>query len=118
MLSWTTCSYAPWPCGIFGASGQLICCHEYTHTAVAEPFCAMVDGEQGVDLAKSLELPEDGEEPWERAVDMAHHSVDWKEVSKQVQYVSIRWQICHVNSMLLYCDHSRVSATTAFSLVP
>lgn len=88
-----------------------------THTPVAEPFCAMVNGEQGVDLAKSLELPEDGEEPWERTVDMAHHSVDWKEVSKQVQYVSICRQIWHSSSLLLHYDHSRVSATTAFSLV-
>ena len=42
---------------------------------------------QGLDLSAFLELPEDGEEPWNRSVDMAHHSVDWREVSKQVSYV-------------------------------
>ena len=38
---------------------------------------------QGVDLAASLGLPEDGEEPWDRTVDMAHHSVDWAETAKR-----------------------------------
>lgn len=35
-------------------------------------------------MSASLELAEDGEEPWDRAIDMAHHSVNWTEVSKQV----------------------------------
>lgn len=38
---------------------------------------------QGVDLAASLGLPEDGEEPWDRSVDMAHHSVDWAETARR-----------------------------------
>eukprot|EP00752_Nemacystus_decipiens_P018631 g16705.t1 len=38
---------------------------------------------QGVDLAVSLGLPEDGEEPWDRAVDMAHRSVDWAETARR-----------------------------------
>ena len=38
---------------------------------------------QGVDLAASLGLPEDGEEPWDRTVDMAHHSVDWAETARR-----------------------------------
>lgn len=38
---------------------------------------------QGVDLAASLGLPEDGEEPWDRTVDMAHHSVDWVETARR-----------------------------------
>lgn len=41
---------------------------------------------QGLDLSSLLELPKDGEEPWDRSVDMAHHSVDWREVSKQVRF--------------------------------
>lgn len=31
-------------------------------------------GSPGLD---HLELPEEGQEPWDRSVDMAHHSVDW-----------------------------------------
>eukprot|EP00903_Cladosiphon_okamuranus_P019202 g17658.t2 len=38
---------------------------------------------QGVDLGASLGLPEDGEEPWDRTVDMAHHSVDWAETTRR-----------------------------------
>lgn len=38
---------------------------------------------QGIpSLSKSLDLPEEGEEPWDRSVDMAHHSVDWVETAK------------------------------------
>ncbi|CAM9306993.1 unnamed protein product [Ectocarpus fasciculatus] len=38
---------------------------------------------QGIpSLSKSLDLPEEGEEPWDRSVDMAHHSVDWAETAK------------------------------------
>lgn len=38
---------------------------------------------QGVDLSASLDLPEAGEEPWDRSVDMAHHSVDWAGTHKE-----------------------------------
>ncbi|CAM9921910.1 unnamed protein product [Ectocarpus sp. 4 AP-2014] len=38
---------------------------------------------QGIpSLSKSLDLPDEGEEPWDRSVDMAHHSVDWAETAK------------------------------------
>ncbi|CBJ27722.1 hypothetical protein Esi_0083_0058 [Ectocarpus siliculosus] len=38
---------------------------------------------QGIpSLSKSLDLPEEGEEPWDRSVDMAHHTVDWAETAK------------------------------------
>lgn len=38
---------------------------------------------QGIpSLCKSLDLPEEGEEPWDRSVDVAHHSVDWAETAK------------------------------------
>lgn len=40
---------------------------------------------QGLDIAKSLGLPPDGEEPWERATDMAHNAVDWRAAYNQVQ---------------------------------
>ncbi len=38
---------------------------------------------QGVDLAASLGLPEAGEEPWDRTVDVAHHTVDWAETFRR-----------------------------------
>lgn len=44
---------------------------------------------QGLNSIKSLNLPESGEEPWDRSVDLAHNSVDWGEVSRQVLSVAI-----------------------------
>lgn len=60
---------------------------------------------QGEEISELADLPEQGEEPWDRSVDMAHHTVDWKEASAQVSvrnYPYRAWGLLRPSGMNIF----------------